>query len=322
MNFIIREKETDEDMEIFITQEIISARENEYTTAKSDEEMQEELLQFINSFAKTGIFLAETDTKEFTGFLWVSIRKGGELWDFEDSPAWIYDIKVLPEFRRQGLGRKFLLKAEEWAKKEGLPKIALHVFGHNKPAINLYDSFGYIMKSCYFQKELTSKNTVPSPNTNFKIRPGKNQQDKTNFLSLGFENFKAMALTGKKVPEEQIQEKYQKCWDLGDLDKPDRYVFIAETEKGDFAGFVWFYISQGDLGAKKYIWTLDLEVAPAFRGQGLGKQLLAYMEKWTLDQDLDTIRIGGVHSRNKIALHLFKSVGYKESNIFMEKDVS
>ena len=118
MNFIIREKETEADMEIFIAQEIISARENSYTTATSDEEIREEILQFINSFPKTGIFLAETDTKEFAGFLWVSIRKGGELWEFEDSPAWIYDIKVLPEFRKQGLGRKFLLKAEEWAKKE------------------------------------------------------------------------------------------------------------------------------------------------------------------------------------------------------------
>ena len=46
MNFIIREKETEEDMEIFITQEIISAIENNYTTAKSDEEMREELLAF------------------------------------------------------------------------------------------------------------------------------------------------------------------------------------------------------------------------------------------------------------------------------------
>ena len=179
MNFIVREKETERDMENFLALEIVSARENSPAKpGKTNEEYREELLEYLNSKSKTGIFIAEANGGKFAGFIWVSNRDGGELWDFDAQPAWIYDIRVLPKFRRQGLGTQLLLQAEQWARNEGFSKIGLHVFGSNEPAINLYQSQHYKMRNCYFQKEITLEGMVTPPTTNFRIRKKENEEDK------------------------------------------------------------------------------------------------------------------------------------------------
>lgn len=319
INFTIREKETDKDMEYFIAIEFLSAKENRLIKQdKPEEELFEnhtkELLEFVDGSPKTGIFIAKHH-RRYAGLIWVSVKAGGELWDFENAPAWIYDVRVQPEFRRQGLGRNLLLQAEKWAQKEGFSKIGLHVFGHNTAAISLYKSVGYTMKNCYFQKEITPETILKAPHT-CTIRE-KREQDNQHLFDLGYENFKMLAQAGKNVPERVVYERYERFADHVVSGKSIHAVHVAE-DAGKVAGYVWMYISQGDLGNKKYVWLWDLEVDPQVRGQKLGKQLLAHVEQWTMDQGLSTVRTG-VHARNEVALSLFRSVGYKKTNIFMEK---
>ncbi|MFW9916370.1 MAG: GNAT family N-acetyltransferase [Candidatus Thorarchaeota archaeon] len=321
MTFTIRERDTEQDMEAFFAMELESTKENRYLDIlKPDEELIEEIREFIDKQPKKAIFIAKNERKEITGFVWASVRKGGEIWDFESQLAWIYDIKVLPPFRRQGLGRKLLVQAEQWAHREKLPAVGLHVFGSNDAAIHLYESMGYTMKNCYFQKQITSTNMIPSPNTAFTIREKVTDQDEENVFALGYENFKTLVLAGKEVPEEEIRDKYHNYIKSIDFKKRKHFIFVAEDEQGIFAGFVWFYISQGDLGDKEYVWMLDLEVAPTYRKQGLGLQLLAHAERLSRELGLDTIRTG-VHGHNKAAFRLFRSKGYKEANLFFQKQL-
>ena len=57
--------------------------------------------------------------------------------------AYVYDVEVLPEHRRQGHARRAFEALEGEASRLGLAGIALHVFGHNLAAQALYAALGY-----------------------------------------------------------------------------------------------------------------------------------------------------------------------------------
>ena len=57
--------------------------------------------------------------------------------------AFVYDLEVHPEFRRQGHARAAFIALEPLVESLGLSSIGLHVFGHNPVAQALYSSLGY-----------------------------------------------------------------------------------------------------------------------------------------------------------------------------------
>ena len=57
--------------------------------------------------------------------------------------AYVYDVHVVPDRRRQGHGFRAFQALEREAAKLGLTGIALHVFGHNREAQALYSKLGY-----------------------------------------------------------------------------------------------------------------------------------------------------------------------------------
>ena len=52
-------------------------------------------------------------------------------------------LMVAESHRRQGIGRRLLETAVEWAEETGVTKLELHVFPWNEPAIKLYEQFGF-----------------------------------------------------------------------------------------------------------------------------------------------------------------------------------
>src|SRR5580765_1846478 len=63
----------------------------------------------------------------------------GELWigeaDDDDIRAlWVYNIEVVEEYRGRGIGRTAMLFVEEEARRRGLGRITLNVFGRNRVA--------------------------------------------------------------------------------------------------------------------------------------------------------------------------------------------
>ena len=57
--------------------------------------------------------------------------------------AFICDFQIDEEFRKKGYGKQTMVALEEKVKELGIETISLHVFGHNKTAINLYQAIGY-----------------------------------------------------------------------------------------------------------------------------------------------------------------------------------
>jgi ribosomal protein S18 acetylase RimI-like enzyme len=84
------------------------------------------------------VFVIEADGRR-AGELWVAERED----ELTGRGLWIYDVHVDDAFRRKGLGRKAMLFAEEEARRRGVSRVSLNVFGGNDVARSLYRSLGY-----------------------------------------------------------------------------------------------------------------------------------------------------------------------------------
>jgi ribosomal protein S18 acetylase RimI-like enzyme len=83
----------------------------------------------------------------------------GELWVCDrDTPfqhaLFIYNIEIDEEHRGKGYGRAAMELAESEARRLGLDRVALNVFGKNEIARNLYRSLGYEENAVSMSKNL------------------------------------------------------------------------------------------------------------------------------------------------------------------------
>lgn len=76
------------------------------------------------------------------GFVWLAFVPKGAM-----KSAYVYQVFVQPEFRRQGHARAALQSLEAIAVSEGASNIGLHVFQHNPGAQALYAFLGYRVNS-------------------------------------------------------------------------------------------------------------------------------------------------------------------------------
>lgn len=72
------------------------------------------------------------------GSLWFALRT-----KFNARIAFVYDVEVAPEHRRQGHAWRAFQALDDEVRALGLSGIALHVFGHNAAAQALYAKLGF-----------------------------------------------------------------------------------------------------------------------------------------------------------------------------------
>jgi GNAT superfamily N-acetyltransferase len=85
------------------------------------------------------VLVIEAEDGEAVGDLWLCERS-----DATGQPClFVYDIHLRENARGRGYGREAMLFAEEEARRRGLPRVALNVFGRNEVARGLYRSLGY-----------------------------------------------------------------------------------------------------------------------------------------------------------------------------------
>jgi len=87
------------------------------------------------------------DGEQNLGILWVEVKM-----DEPGCPAFIYDFVIDESFRGKGFGKKALLALDEKLKEMGAKSIALHVFGHNTTAFELYRKMGYEVTNINMRK--------------------------------------------------------------------------------------------------------------------------------------------------------------------------
>lgn len=89
------------------------------------------------------------DDGRFAGYLWLCDRDG----DLGHS-LFIYAVEVNEGSRGRGLGRAAMVFAEQEAKRLGIAKVALNVFGGNEVARHLYLSLGYRETAVHMEKRV------------------------------------------------------------------------------------------------------------------------------------------------------------------------
>ena len=95
--------------------------------------------------------LAITDSEGETkvGMIWYMVRGSSD-----SRSAFICDFRIDEAYRRKGYGRRALLHLEDELWQQGVPRIALHVFGENAAARSLYESLGYVSTNIHMAKKL------------------------------------------------------------------------------------------------------------------------------------------------------------------------
>lgn len=106
----------------------------------------EQLFPGRRPWADQSVFVIEADGRP-VGDLWVAEREG----DLHHS-LWIYNVHVDEAERGRGYGKAAMLYAEEEARRRGLNRIGLMVFGGNEVARNLYRSLGYAENAVFMNK--------------------------------------------------------------------------------------------------------------------------------------------------------------------------
>lgn len=93
--------------------------------------------------------IQSTASSQIVGYLWTAALTRGA-----KKVAFIYQLYVLPEFRRQGHARRALQAYEVMARQGGFGSVALNVFGSNTVAQTLYRSLGFAVTSIGMHKDL------------------------------------------------------------------------------------------------------------------------------------------------------------------------
>ncbi len=83
------------------------------------------------------------------GLLWFAVDRSGSR-----PKAFVYDLFVEEACRRKGYAREAMLEMETLLGQMGVSRIALHVFGHNSGAMNLYRAIGYQVSDLIMAKEV------------------------------------------------------------------------------------------------------------------------------------------------------------------------
>ncbi|GAB4237204.1 MAG: GNAT family N-acetyltransferase [Stanieria sp.] len=101
--------------------------------------------------AETPLWWVENLAKQPVACLWMGTaidQASGKIYGY------IFLLIVLAEYRRQGIGKALLNKAENWAKARGINGIGLQVFSHNQSALQLYHQLGFQTQSLSMIKYL------------------------------------------------------------------------------------------------------------------------------------------------------------------------
>lgn len=90
------------------------------------------------------------------------------------------------------------------------------------------------------------------------------------------------------------------------------------NEAGVVVGALWF-AAEGEVGrGSAFIW--DIVIDPAHRGRGYGRAAMEALELLARSIGYDAIRLH-VFGDNEVARHLYRAIGYAETDVTMMKSL-
>lgn len=112
---------------------------------RSRKEFEQLLPEGVNSSDQFLYSIVDEFSGDKIGLLWVQVKA---------QKAFIYDFSIEESFRGKGYGKQTLLALDEKLKSMNVESVALHVFGDNITAQELYKKMGYQITNIQMQKVL------------------------------------------------------------------------------------------------------------------------------------------------------------------------
>ena len=122
----------------YATDKVTSGQWSEESALELSRKEYEELLPGGRSTDNNYLYTVLSSQGLPVGTLWFAAQERGK-----QRVAYVYDVTVAPEHRRQGHAFSAFQALELEVSRLGLEGIALHVFGHNHSAHALYVKLGY-----------------------------------------------------------------------------------------------------------------------------------------------------------------------------------
>ena len=108
----------------------------------SDDEHRVELLDIYEHHETQFVLVAEIDNGKLVGFLEASVRPFVEDCH-SDHVGYLEGWFVEPEYRKQGIGRRLVKAAENWAREKGCTEMASDAEVGNDLSLEAHLKFGY-----------------------------------------------------------------------------------------------------------------------------------------------------------------------------------
>lgn len=95
---------------------------------------------------------------------------------------------------------------------------------------------------------------------------------------------------------------------------PGHAILVGVDEAGEVIGRLWMAPHPGSDGVA---FIYDIQVEPAFRGNGHGRELMNVAKSWSIENGYRTVKLH-VFGRNDVAINLYRSLGYVTTDLMME----
>jgi ribosomal protein S18 acetylase RimI-like enzyme len=91
----------------------------------------------------------------------ILLTEANDIIEFPGRHLYISDIIVKKAYRGKGIGRQLMLKAEEFAREQGITEIRVTALVHNTAALDLYHKAGFRDKEILLAKTIENNNLQP-----------------------------------------------------------------------------------------------------------------------------------------------------------------
>ncbi|MDZ8185107.1 MAG: GNAT family N-acetyltransferase [Nostoc sp. ChiSLP02] len=108
---------------------------------------------FANASSVQSVFLVAENQGQLVGFLVATIEKEIPIYRLKEF-AFIHDLWVEPEYRRNGIARQMVIQAVERFEQMGIKQIRLDTANANEPARRLFASCGFRISTIEMLREL------------------------------------------------------------------------------------------------------------------------------------------------------------------------
>lgn len=250
---------------------------------------------------------------EVVGALWLRVRPLST-----EVEAYVFDVEILPEARGRGLGRATMLAAEEAARDQRADVVRLNVFGHNVPAIRLYESLGYSAASISMAKplrRLDARLDVAGPRLELRDMTAAEYVAFRARLETG--HAADLARSGAMPLEEArstVADNLASLLPRGRL-SPGNLLWTAYVD-GEAVGHVWCHLDERSDGMSAFVHDLAVREDPHDPGRGLA--LLAEAERGCRARGVTSMGLSVVGG-DTAARSLYEEAGFEVTALSMVK---